>query len=148
MNPEVKESKYSDATKPSLTVESNESTVTVEAPTVDEASAQVKQVWERIYTFLGGLPEYLGEFFSEYRRPLVTLALILGAIISVKVLLALLDAVNDIPLLAPTFELIGLTYSAWFIYRYLWKASSREELSTDLNRFKEQVFGGRNFPKS
>jgi hypothetical protein len=73
----------------------------------------------------------------------VTLGLIFGAVVSVKLTLALLDAINDIPLLAPTFELIGLAYTAWFIYRYLWKASTRQELSGDFNALKDQVLGGK-----
>ena len=36
---------------------------------------------------------------------------------------------------------VGMGYTAWFIYRYLWKASNRQELSRDFNSLKEQVLG-------
>ena len=54
---------------------------------------------------MGNLPDYVSDFFKEYRRPIVTIGLIFAAFISVKLVLALLGAINEIPLLAPTFEL-------------------------------------------
>jgi threonine/homoserine/homoserine lactone efflux protein len=62
-------------------------------------------------------------------------------VVTVKVTLALLDALDDIPLIAPTLELIGLAYTTWFVYRYLLSAASRQELSQDFQNLKEQVFG-------
>lgn len=107
--------------------------------------AQSQEQWlkygEQISAFLGTLPEYLGTFFNQYKQPLVSVGLILGAIVAVKVLLAVLDALNDIPLVAPTFELIGIGYSAWFIYRYLLKASTRQELTQEITTLKSQVVG-------
>ncbi|MBD2021312.1 CAAD domain-containing protein [Leptolyngbya sp. FACHB-36] len=148
MNPEVKESEYVDTTTPTYTVESDASLATVSAdeqpllpPATSTTNEQWRQAGERVYTFLASLPEYLSDFFGEYKRPLITLGLIFGSIVSVKLTLALLDAVNDIPLLAPTFELIGFGYTAWFIYRYLGTASSRQELTTKFNSFKDDIVG-------
>jgi hypothetical protein len=107
----------------------------------NEASQQVQQVWEKVSGLLGNLPDYVSDFFKEYRRPIVTIGLIFAAFISVKLVLALLGAINEIPLLAPTFELIGLIYSGWFLYRYLLKASNRQELFQDINAIKDQVLG-------
>ncbi|MCC5646017.1 CAAD domain-containing protein [Nostoc sp. CHAB 5824] len=107
--------------------------------------AQSQDEWlkygEQISSFLATLPEYLGSFFNQYKQPLVTVGLIVGAIVGVKVLLAILDALNDIPLVAPTFELIGIGYSAWFVYRYLLKASTRKELTSEITTLKSQVVG-------
>ncbi|PSN18574.1 hypothetical protein C7271_11795 [filamentous cyanobacterium CCP5] len=107
----------------------------------DEASQQWQQIWNRISGLLGNLPDYVTDFFKEYQRPLITVGLILAALISVRVVLAILRAVNDIPLLAPLFELIGLAYSGWFIYRYLLRAANRQELIEDFNSLKAQVLG-------
>lgn len=96
---------------------------------------------EQISSFLATLPEYAGTIFNKYRQPLTVLGLIVAAIVTLKVVLAVLDALNDIPLLAPTFELIGIGYSAWFVYRYLLKASSREELTSEITTIKKQVVG-------
>ncbi|PSN16253.1 hypothetical protein C7293_03330 [filamentous cyanobacterium CCT1] len=107
----------------------------------EEATRQVQVVWDKVSGLLGDLPDYVSVFFKRYRRPIVTVGLIIAAIIAVKLVLALLDAINDFPLLAPTFELIGLIYSGWFLYRYLLKASNRQELLGDIAAIRDQVLG-------
>jgi hypothetical protein len=56
------------------------------------------------------------------------------------VILALVDAIDDIPLVAPTLELIGLGYGIWFVYRYLLQASSRRTIE-EIKTLKERVLG-------
>lgn len=129
---------YTEPDKPVLDVETSESAADALG---DETARQVKQVWEKVSGLLGNLPDYVTEFFKQYRRPIVTIGLIIAAIISVKLVLALLDAINDFPLLAPLFELIGLIYSGWFLYRYLLKASNRQELLGDIAAIRDQVLG-------
>ncbi len=129
---------FSEPEKPMVDI--NESESTAEA-LGDEATRQIKQVWEKVSSLLGDLPDYVSQFFKQYRRPIVTVGLILAAIIAVKIVLALLDAINDLPLLAPTFELIGLFYTGWFLYRYLLKASNRQELLDDIASIRDQVLG-------
>ncbi|MEH2184545.1 CAAD domain-containing protein [Nostoc sp.] len=130
------------ASKDTTVAEINTQTGTI---TKLQPPAQSQDEWlkygEQISTFLATLPEYLGSFFNQYKQPLVTIGLIVGSIVGVKVLLAILDALNDIPLVAPTFELIGIGYSAWFVYRYLLKASTRKELTSEITTLKSQVVG-------
>ncbi|MEH2328988.1 CAAD domain-containing protein [Nostoc sp.] len=130
------------ASKDTTVAEINSQTGTI---TKLQPPAQSQDEWlkygEQISTFLATLPEYLGSFFNQYKQPLVTVGLIVGSIVGVKVLLAILDALNDIPLVAPTFELIGIGYSAWFVYRYLLKASTRKELNSEITTLKSQVVG-------
>ncbi|MHC0063628.1 CAAD domain-containing protein [Nostoc sp. UIC 10890] len=130
------------ASKETTVAEINNQTGTI---TKIQPPAQSQDEWlkygEQISSFLATLPEYLGSFFNQYKQPLVTVGLIVGSIVGVKVLLAILDALNDIPLVAPTFELIGIGYSAWFVYRYLLKASTRKELTTEITTLKSQVVG-------
>ena len=108
-------------------------------------TAKSNQQWQRvgtqISTFLAQLPDYVGGLFNEYKQPIIIVALIVAAIITVKVVLVVLGALNDIPLLAPTFELIGIGYSAWFVNRYLLKVSKRQELSQEIQGLKQQVVG-------
>lgn len=144
MEPEVKQ----DTTSLDYTTETRRVTMNNEEPgslaqTTASANEQWKQIGEKVSAFLADLPEYLTDFFGEYRRPIVTVSLVIAALIAVKLLLALLDAINDIPLLSPLFELVGMGYSAWFIYRYIWKAENRQELVNDFNALKEQVLGKR-----
>ena len=109
------------------------------APITDQAWQEwLQPVWD----VLGKVPEYTGQFFADNKQPLITLGLIFLGIISVKILVAVLDAINDIPLLAPMLELIGLGYTAWFVWRYLWKASNRDELVSEFGALKDQIFGG------
>lgn len=129
---------FTESATPTDTVDTSDSSASALG---DEASRQVKQVWEKVSALLGNLPDYVSEFIQRYRRPIVTVGLIIAAFIAVKLVLALLGAVNDVPLLAPTFELIGLIYSGWFLYRYLLKASNRQELLGDIAAIRDQVLG-------
>ena len=136
--PEIVETKSPEATVPNI----NNQTGTI---TKLQPSAQSQDQWlkygEQVSGFLATLPDYLGTFFNRYKQPLITVGLLVAAIVSVRVVLAILDALNDIPLVAPTFELIGIGYSAWFVYRYLLKASNRQELTSEIAALKSQVVG-------
>ncbi len=147
VEPELKQAEYSISDAPSVVIEPSSSSLKLDqagtlAPlSASEGNEQWREIGEKAYGFLALLPEYLGRFFSEYRKPLVTLGLIFGSIVSVKLTLALLGAINDVPLLEPTFELVGLIYTVWFVYRYLLKASNRHELGQEFDKLKSQVVG-------
>ncbi|UZQ53840.1 CAAD domain-containing protein [Trichothermofontia sichuanensis B231] len=147
MNPEMTEGVGTDTAKKQVDV-SVEEPGTLAKPSAPGSKGlwqqfldQGKAIGAQFNAILSELPKYVGEFFGEYRRPIATIALILTAIIAVKVTLAVLDALNDLPLLAPTFELIGIGYTAWFTWRYLVRASDREELQREINNLKDQILG-------
>ncbi len=94
-----------------------------------------KLIFTQLFVFLTNIFDYLGNFFSTYKQLIISLALILGAIVALKLVLAMIGALNDIPLLAPTFKLIGIAYSVWFVSRYLLKSSTRKELYDTLQGF-------------
>jgi hypothetical protein len=110
-------------------------------PPASEPESQWQQISRQVSQFLEKLPEYLGSFFNNYKQPLITVALILAAILTAKLVLALLDAINDIPLLSPLFELVGIGYATWFVSRYLLKASTRQELADEIQSLKNQFVG-------
>ena len=110
-------------------------------PAAKESESQWQQISRQILEFLNQLPEYLGSIFNNNKQGLITLVLILSALVTVKVAIAVLDAVNGVPLLQPIFELIGVFYSLWFAFRYLLKFESRQELSQKFNSFKQQSLG-------
>ncbi|MFN6481767.1 MULTISPECIES: CAAD domain-containing protein [unclassified Nostoc] len=110
-------------------------------PPASEPESQWQQISRQISQFLEQLPEYLSSFFKDYKQPLITVGLILAAIVTVKVVLAALNAVNDIPLLSPLFELVGISYTSWFVFRYLLKASTRQELADEIQSLKNQFVG-------
>lgn len=109
--------------------------------TTETTAGQFQDIKDQVLTILSELPVYVSNFFAEYQKPIVTVGLILTGAVSVKVTLAVLSALNEVPLVAPTFELIGLGYTGWFVYRYLLKASDRQELLAEIESLKEQVIG-------
>ncbi len=110
--------------------------------TDEGANVQFEEIKAKVVEVLSELPGYVSSFFGEYQKPIITLILIVSTIVTVKVLFAVVDALNDVPLLAPTFELIGIGYSIWFVYRYLLRASNRQELGKEFQAFIEQITGG------
>ena len=98
------------------------------------------QFGEKTSEYITDFQNSVGDFFQQYQPVLGTLGWMLLALISVKLMLAVLDAINDIPLLSVLLELIGLGYGIWFIYRYLLTAATRQELVGEIQNIKKQVF--------
>ncbi|MEL0588866.1 MAG: valine--tRNA ligase [Planktothrix rubescens PR222] len=92
-------------------------------------------------TILFELPEVLGGFFKQYQKPLILTGIFFVAFLTIKCFVAALNAINELPLLPTIFELIGMGYSGWFVYRYLFKASQREELGKILQELKTEFIG-------
>jgi arginyl-tRNA synthetase len=81
------------------------------------------------------------QFNINWRKIIVPVGISIGAILSSKIALNILDAIHEIPLLSPLFEVVGIGYSGWFIYRYLLKVVERQKLLGQLANFSENVFG-------
>ncbi|MCP2730798.1 CAAD domain-containing protein [Limnofasciculus baicalensis] len=107
-------------------------------PTSDQP---LQELLQPVLDSLSKLPGIISGFYYEYQSVLILIGLVVGGGISVYLTLAILDAINDIPLLAPIFELVGVGYTIWFIARYLWKAESRKELGEEFNSLKDQLLG-------
>jgi CAAD domains of cyanobacterial aminoacyl-tRNA synthetase len=110
-------------------------------PPAYEPEAQWRRFASRITHFLEQLPEYVSSFLQKNQRSLISIVLILSAIITFKVVIAILGAINGVPLLSPTFELIGIGYFTWFSLRYLTKAESRQELTEKFRLLKQEIVG-------
>lgn len=124
-----------------LTTQTESSMVASNSET-DEKWRQVgQQIGTQTAAFLERLPEYFSRFFKQYQGAIATIGLIVATIIGFRVLLAVMDVLNDIPLLAPSLELIGISFTGWFVYRYLLKSSTRQELAGEIQRIKEQFLG-------
>lgn len=149
MESQTQQPEYADTTSPEvLSASETQAAPLAKLPPADQSNEQWQRIGTQVSTFLAQLPDYIGQFFNTYKQPITSIALILTAIITVKVVLAVIDALNDIPLLGPTFELVGIGYSTWFTYRYLLKASTRQELSQELQTLKEQVVGSQQLPEA
>ncbi len=84
-------------------------------------SGDVKETADKVLGFLGMFPDYLTEAYT--------------------VADGILDRLNTIPLFAPTFELVGLGFTGWFIFRYLLYAASRQELKQEIDVVKNRIVG-------
>lgn len=128
-------------TQATTTSFSSESAGKITATKSSPADTQVQEYLNIGTSFLSKFFEYIKEFVDENQKLLVNLLLIFLGIVAVKVTLAIVAAINDIPLLAPMFELVGLGYTGWFVYRYLLTKSSRQELVQEFESLKTQVVG-------
>ncbi|MEM1366515.1 MAG: CAAD domain-containing protein [Cyanobacteria bacterium P01_H01_bin.15] len=104
-------------------------------------TSAVQAYIDAVTGFLAGFTDMVGDLFAQYKDSLVNLLLLISVIITVYITLAVLGAINSIPLLAPLLELVGLGYTAWFIFRYVLKDNNRQELYAEIDALKAQVFG-------
>jgi hypothetical protein len=108
------------------------------------SNAELPEWAKQATDILAELPTYLGQIYQNNKSAVITLGLFFGIIVGVKLTLAILSAINEIPLLAPTFELVGIGYASWFVYRYLLQASTRKELTDEIDSFKSEILGNKN----
>ncbi len=142
MNPETQQNEATTSPETqNVNVNNEEGGAIAKVPPSEEQSENWQQVKDQVLSVLSGLFDYVGQFFGEYRRPITNVALLVLALIALDILLAVLDAVNDIPLIAPLLELVGLGYSIWFVIRYMLRASTRQELSGQVQSLTDQVLG-------
>jgi hypothetical protein len=125
-----------------LGMNSGTGSMTKVSPTI--ANAELPEWAKQATDILAELPTYLGQIYQNNKSAVITLGLFFGIIVGVKLTLAILSAINEIPLLAPTFELVGIGYASWFVYRYLLQASTRKELTDEIDSFKSEILGNKN----
>jgi hypothetical protein len=107
----------------------------------DDTTEQLKAYANKFFDSLGNLDNIVGDVFSQYRSQITLAGILFGSFVGVKLTLALLGSLNEIPLVQPLLELIGLAYSAWFVYRFILRADNRQELSGKYDGLKNQVLG-------
>lgn len=79
----------------------------------------------QITDYLEQSQQYWTDFWQAYKKPIVLLGWVVGTGIVLKLTLAVMGAINDVPLLEPIFELVGLGYTVWFGSRYLSRSYQR-----------------------
>ncbi|MCZ0900295.1 isoleucine--tRNA ligase, partial [Microcoleus sp. HI-ES] len=87
------------------------------------------------------MPEYAGNFFTEYQQALVTLGLLASVLVTGRVTLAILDTMNQIPMLGGLFEVIGILFTIWFAFRHLLFAANRQQLAEQIDFLTADVVG-------
>lgn len=138
MESQLQQPKYDDTTSQKATAALEPALLSKLSP-----SPQIQEKWwwqigTQVPVWLAGLPESLDRLFNQYNQAIINVALILAFSLAARVILAVMDALNDIPLLEPTFELVGIGYCVWFFYRYLLWASTRQELFQEIQGLLNQ----------
>ncbi|MEO0885980.1 MAG: valine--tRNA ligase [Cyanobacteria bacterium J06648_10] len=132
------------------TLSVTEATEIVETATGEPISTQYPvsdddAVWEQasklILQFLEHPTRYFEGFFSSYKKPALSLAIILGTVVTYKVLDSVLDAVDDVPGLRGVFQLIGLFYSVRFGLKKGFTVEKRERVAKELKDFWTEIAG-------
>ncbi len=109
----------------------------------EPATANMPEWMKQSADTLAEIPSYLGQVYQNNKGAVTTVGLFFGVIVGIKLTLAIISAVNEIPLLAPTFELVGIGYTVWFVWRYLLQASTRNELNSEIDGLKSEIFGNK-----
>ncbi len=108
-------------------------------------SLQANTLWQRlsnaISQFLDQPTHYFGSFFSDYKKPAFSLAILLGSLMTIKVLGSMLDAIDDLPGLAGLFQLVGVIYVVRFIAQKGYTAEKRDRAIAELNQVWAEVTG-------
>ena len=128
-------------------LDSTEAQTLAKVPNTEKSDNQFETIGTQISQFLSDIPQELNKLYTAYKTPLIGLAVLSASLITFKIVLAILAAVDSIPLMSPFFELIGIGFTGWFVFRYLIKASTRKELSVEFESFKKQ-FGTQNTTES
>ncbi|MBC1225353.1 CAAD domain-containing protein [Nostoc sp. UCD121] len=143
MDTELQQDQYVDTASPNQikALKGSESGNLAMLPPASENEEQWQKIGRQISIFLVKIPEYIGSFYQEYKMLIIGFALLVITVTALRIFLAVLNAINDIPLLSPFLELIGLGYTIWFTFRYLLKDSTRQELAAEIRLLKKQTLG-------
>ena len=135
-----------------MDITSTELSAAVESSKIDDTQAlllsanqplpQLQQFGSKFSVFLEQLPKYLGRLSTEYQLPIICFATIIAATVAVKLIIAVLDVINEIPQLNLVLELTGIGYITWFVFRYLLRASTRQELAAQISFIQKEIVEG------
>lgn len=143
MDTELQQDQYIDTASPNQieALKGSESGNLAMLPPASENEEQWQKIGRQISIFLAKIPEYIGRFYQEYKLLIISFALLVITVTALRIFLAVLNAINDIPLVSPFLQLIGLGYTIWFTSRYLLKDSTRQELTAEISLLKKQTLG-------
>ncbi|MEG5058284.1 isoleucine--tRNA ligase [Microcoleus sp. A2-C5] len=107
----------------------------------EPSAAEWQQLLDESAQFLTDLPEYMGNFFTEYQKAIVTLGLLGSVLLTGRITMAVLDTINQVPMLGELFEVIGFLFTLWFVFRNLLFAENRQEIAAQVELLRLDVAG-------
>jgi CAAD domains of cyanobacterial aminoacyl-tRNA synthetase len=130
METQVQQKEYADATaaRDMMTIQGSEAGSLAKTTNTDASYYQGSAVGRNISEFLQQLPKKIREFSNEYKLQVISFTLLVVMVIGLRFVLAVIDAINQVPLASTIFELIGIGYITWFVSRlFLAGTSGRSE---------------------
>ncbi|WP_293156122.1 CAAD domain-containing protein [Okeania sp. SIO2C9] len=112
-------------------------TITNETVNID----QLQKIKEKLIDTFANFPDYINQFYQTYQRQLKVIGSLILIILTFRLILGFLEALEGITTLSISFELIGMGYSVWFVYRYLLRKSNRQELLDKIEDIKADIVG-------
>lgn len=121
-----------------LSITTNETSAQPASGSFAEATQFAQDAAKAVYR---AIENFQFDSLGSYRKPALTLAVILALIIVGRVVVSILEVVDHLLLITPLLKLIGMAYSGWFIYRYLLKSDSRRHLKQSIDAAIREVLG-------
>ena len=113
----------------------------IEYSAPEPSASDSQPMLDKAAQFVADLPEYAGKFFTEYQKVLVTVGLLASVLVTGRVTLAVLDTMNQILMLGGLFEVIGILFTIWFVFRNLLFAVNRQQLAEKIDSLTADVVG-------
>ena len=112
--------------------------------TVTNQTVEVEQpnkIKEQFINIFFNFPDYINQLYQQYQGQLKLFGWLALVILTFTFMAVVIEALDGIPILSIIFELIGVIYLVWFVYRYLLKRSNRQELLDKIENIKREIFG-------
>jgi isoleucyl-tRNA synthetase len=113
----------------------------IEYSAPESSASDEPPILDKAADLVGNLPEYAGKFITENQKALVALGLLASVLITGRVTLAILDTINQIPLLGGLLEVIGILFTIWFVFRHLLFAANRQKIALQIDLLIADVLG-------
>ncbi|NES74573.1 glutamate--tRNA ligase [Okeania sp. SIO1H4] len=104
-------------------------------------SDRLQKIKEKLINTFANFPDYISQFYQTYQRQLKVIGSLILIILIFRLILGFLEVLEGITTLSISFELIGMGYSVWFVYRYLLRKSNRQELLDKIQGIKAEIVG-------
>jgi CAAD domains of cyanobacterial aminoacyl-tRNA synthetase len=119
----------------------SEITVTYDNSTNESASQAWQSFKYQAAAFFANATDNAVTLFHENRQLFNILGWTFLILFGIRILFAVMHAIDDIPFATFIFKLVGFLYVARFIQRYLVRADNRQELAQKLDHAKAEFLG-------
>ncbi|BAZ15206.1 hypothetical protein NIES4071_70780 [Calothrix sp. NIES-4071] len=108
-------------------------------PPATETESEIEAIIAQVADFFAELPNNTVWFYNEYKFIFASFGALVATVFALRIIAAVLGAVNSFPLLKEFFELVGIGYTAWFVKDYLKDESNRKELTETIGLIKKDI---------